>query len=240
MRRSHGYDKPHDVKFWCLGNEMDGPWQIGAKSAQEYGRAAHETAKAMRWVDPSIELATCGSSDREMATYARWEYEVLDHCFEHIDFISMRTYFVDPHGATEEFLATSSSSTFIKRSSPSPTRSLRPVDRPNASCCRSTNECIVQGPFTFGLAQAGWPEHPPLIEEVYNAEDAYLIRGALITLPGDLLYFGASPQRITHTGMYLGGGQFISATTYQTPMVRIDSLENPHWSRLLVAMRRVK
>ncbi|MFZ1143724.1 MAG: C40 family peptidase [Bryobacteraceae bacterium] len=58
--------------------------------------------------------------------------------------------------------------------------------------------------------------------------------------PGDLLYFSASPQRITHTGMYLGGGQFISATTYQTPMVRIDSLENPHWSRLLVAMRRVK
>jgi gamma-D-glutamyl-L-lysine dipeptidyl-peptidase len=58
--------------------------------------------------------------------------------------------------------------------------------------------------------------------------------------PGDLLYFGASPQRITHTGMYLGDSQFISATTYQTPTVRIDSLNDPHWSRLLVAMRRVK
>ena len=58
--------------------------------------------------------------------------------------------------------------------------------------------------------------------------------------PGDLLYFGTSPQRITHTGMYLGDGQFISATTYQTPMVRIDSLDDPHWSRLLVTMRRVK
>ena len=58
--------------------------------------------------------------------------------------------------------------------------------------------------------------------------------------PGDLLYFGASPQHITHTGMYLGDGQFISATTYQTPVVRIDSLDDPHWSRLLVAMRRVK
>ncbi len=58
--------------------------------------------------------------------------------------------------------------------------------------------------------------------------------------PGDLLYFGASPERITHTGMYLGDSQFISATTYQTPVVRIDSLDDPHWSRLLVAMRRVK
>ena len=58
--------------------------------------------------------------------------------------------------------------------------------------------------------------------------------------PGDLLYFGASPQHITHTGMYLGEGQFISATTYQAPMVRIDSLDDPHWSRLLVAMRRVE
>jgi len=58
--------------------------------------------------------------------------------------------------------------------------------------------------------------------------------------PGDLLYFGGSPERITHTGMYLGDGKFISATTYQTPIVRIDSLDDPHWSRLLVAMRRVK
>jgi len=58
--------------------------------------------------------------------------------------------------------------------------------------------------------------------------------------PGDLLYFGSSPRRISHTGMYLGAGQFISATTYQTPVVRIDSMSDPHWSRLLVAMRRVK
>jgi len=58
--------------------------------------------------------------------------------------------------------------------------------------------------------------------------------------PGDLLYFGASPQHITHTGMYLGDGQFISATTYQMPMVHIDRLDDLHWSRLLVEMRRVK
>jgi len=58
--------------------------------------------------------------------------------------------------------------------------------------------------------------------------------------PGDLLYFGSSEKHITHTGLYLGDGKFIDATTYETPMVRIDNLDDPHWTRLLVAMRRVK
>jgi gamma-D-glutamyl-L-lysine dipeptidyl-peptidase len=58
--------------------------------------------------------------------------------------------------------------------------------------------------------------------------------------PGDLLYFGGSAKKITHTGVYLGDGKFIDATTWQTPMVRIDDLNDAHWSRLLVAMRRVK
>ncbi len=93
LRRAHGYEQPHGVKFWCLGNEMDGPWQICHKTAQEYGRAALETAKVMRWADPTIQLAACGSSHRNMKTYGAWEYEVLDHCFDQVDFISLHTYF---------------------------------------------------------------------------------------------------------------------------------------------------
>jgi gamma-D-glutamyl-L-lysine dipeptidyl-peptidase len=58
--------------------------------------------------------------------------------------------------------------------------------------------------------------------------------------PGDLLYFGSSEKKITHTGIYLGDGKFINATTYQTPMVRIDDLNEAHWTKLLVAARRVK
>ena len=58
--------------------------------------------------------------------------------------------------------------------------------------------------------------------------------------PGDLLYFGNSAKKITHTGMYMGSGKFINATTHQTPLVRIDDLNDPHWTKLLVAMRRVK
>jgi SH3-like domain-containing protein len=58
--------------------------------------------------------------------------------------------------------------------------------------------------------------------------------------PGDLLYFGSSPKKITHTGIYIGEGKFINATTHETPAVRIDNLDDPYWTRILVAMRRVK
>jgi cell wall-associated NlpC family hydrolase len=58
--------------------------------------------------------------------------------------------------------------------------------------------------------------------------------------PGDLLFFGSSPQKITHTGMYIGDGRFINATTHETPMVRIDNLNEPYWTKLLVATRRLK
>ena len=92
LRRSHGWEMPHGVKFWCLGNEMDGPWQTGAKIAGEYGRIAAETAKVMRWVDPSIELAACGSSGRTMPTYGDWERIVLEHCFDQVEWISLHTY----------------------------------------------------------------------------------------------------------------------------------------------------
>ena len=61
LRRTHGHAQPHGVKLWCLGNEMDGPWQICRKTAEEYGRAALETAKVMRMVDPTIQLTACGS-----------------------------------------------------------------------------------------------------------------------------------------------------------------------------------
>ncbi len=58
--------------------------------------------------------------------------------------------------------------------------------------------------------------------------------------PGDLVYFGSSGHQITHTGMYLGGGEFISATVHEHPVVRVDRLDDPHWARLFVAARRLK
>ena len=73
LRMANGNVAPHGVSLWCLGNEMDGPWQIGQKTALEYGRLAAEAGKAMKQVDPTIELVACGSSSRSMPTFGTWE-----------------------------------------------------------------------------------------------------------------------------------------------------------------------
>ena len=184
LRRSHGYEAPHDVKFWCLGNEMDGPWQIGAKTAQEYGRVAKETAKVMRWIDPTLVLSACGSSHRQMPTYGSWEYEVLDHCFDEADFISLHTYFANKSDDIEEYFGViDQMDSFIKEvvaicdavaaKRRSPKRIMLSFDEWNVWYKAHTIE---------HMRKPGWPEAPALLEEIYNMEDALIVGGALITL----------------------------------------------------------
>ena len=105
MRIANGQKEPFGIKLWCLGNEMDGPWQMGQKTAQEYGRIANEAAKMMKWVDPSIELVACGSSSSEMPTFGSWEMEMLEECYENIDYVSLHRYYGNPTGDTPGFLA---------------------------------------------------------------------------------------------------------------------------------------
>lgn len=107
LRRDNGHAAPYGVKLWCLGNEMDGPWQICSKTAEEYGRVACETAKMMKWLDPSIELVACGSSFRAMPTFGQWERTVLEHCYEHIDYLSLHQYYQNNDGDVPSFLARS-------------------------------------------------------------------------------------------------------------------------------------
>lgn len=109
LRRRYGRQRPYEVGTWCLGNEMDGPWQIGHKSAEEYGRLAAETATAMKAVDPEIELVACGSSARDLPTFGSWDETVLEHCYEQVDMISAHAYY-DPE-ATDltSFLASGAS-----------------------------------------------------------------------------------------------------------------------------------
>ncbi|MGC5583768.1 alpha-N-arabinofuranosidase [Ornithinimicrobium sp. W1665] len=93
LRIRHGATDPHDVRIWCLGNEMDGPWQLGHKSADDYGRLAAVTARAMRQFDPHLELVACGSSSRAMPTFGAWEATVLEHTYEVVDHISAHAYY---------------------------------------------------------------------------------------------------------------------------------------------------
>ncbi len=184
LRRTHGFEKPHGIKFWCLGNEMDGPWQICQKTAPEYGRVAQETAKVMRWVDPAIQLTACGSSNRSMSTYGHWEHEVLEHCFDQVDCISLHQYFRnDANDIKTYFGVIKDLDSFIKEvvaiadavaaKRRSPKRIMLSLDEWNV---------WYKAHSPADLRKPGWPEAPPLIEEIYNFEDALIVAGVLITL----------------------------------------------------------
>lgn len=105
LRRTHGDKEPYGIKLWCMGNEMDGPWQVGQKTAYEYGRLAAETAKAMKLMDDSIECVACGSAHINMPTFGAWEKEVLELSYDYIDYISLHQYFENKAGDTEDFFA---------------------------------------------------------------------------------------------------------------------------------------
>ena len=186
LRREHGWEKPHDIKFWCLGNEMDGPWQMETKTAIEYGRKATEAAKMMKWVDPTLELAACGSSSRSMDTYGEWERVVLEHTFEHVEYISLHTYLNNYADDTPSFLASPDlMDTFIEEvvaiadavaaKKRSPKRIMLSFDEWNVwyrTRRRSDGNRTVPG----------WPVAPHILEEVYDMQDALAFGGACISL----------------------------------------------------------
>jgi alpha-L-arabinofuranosidase len=184
LRAQHGYPDPHGVKFWCLGNEMDGPWQICQKTAYEYGRAAKETAKVMKWVDPTIQVAACGSSARTMSTFGSWEYESLDECFEQTDFLSLHMYFENPLNDTVEFLSNADVMDRFIREAVSVCDAVAAKRRSPKRIALSFDEWNVwyKARTTADHKQPGWPKAPRLIEEIYDLQDALLVGGALITL----------------------------------------------------------
>ena len=91
--------------MWCLGNEMDGPWQLGHRNAEDYGKLASQTAKAMRQLDPDLELVVCGSSSAQMPTFGSWERTVLQHTYDDVDYISCHAYYEERDGDAGSFLA---------------------------------------------------------------------------------------------------------------------------------------
>lgn len=108
QRRKNGRDKPYNVKYWGLGNEIDGPWQLGHKNADDYVKFALEAAKAMRRVDPSIKLIASGSSNfRAGWDWVGWNRRVLDGLRGEIDYISLHTYIGNRQNDFEQFLAAS-------------------------------------------------------------------------------------------------------------------------------------
>jgi len=181
LRIKHGYKEPHKIKTWCLGNEMDGPWQIGHKTAAEYGRLACETAKMMKWVDPSIELVACGSSFPEMPTYGTWELEVLDQCYEYVDYISLHRYYKNHAKDTANFLAQTMDMDKFIDGVIAMCDAIGAKKKSKKKINLSFDEWNVWY-HTDGQHLERWTVAPAQLEDVYTMEDALVVGSMLITL----------------------------------------------------------
>lgn len=186
MRISHGVKEPHQIKVWCLGNEMDGPWQLGHKTMEEYGRLAEETAKAMKLIDPSIELVSCGSSALDMPTFPKWESTTLEHAYEHIDYVSLHQYYGNRANDTADFLAQSDDMDAFIRTVIATCDYVKAKKRGKKDINLSFDEWnvwfhsnAVDDDIT---ANHPWQVAPKLLEDIYTFEDALLVGLMLITL----------------------------------------------------------
>ena len=183
LRRAHGYEQPHNFKVWCLGNEMDGPWQICQKTAEEYGRIAYEAAKVMRYVDPALELVICGSSSLAMPTFADWEATVLDHTYDLVDYLSIHTYYDNFENNIGGFLAKSVDMDHFISSVLAICDYVKAKKRSKKTIHLSFDEWNVWfHSRAVDRAMDPWQVAPPQLEDVYTFEDALLVGSMLITL----------------------------------------------------------
>ena len=183
---SHGVEQPHNIKVWCLGNEMDGPWQTGHKTAQEYGRLADETAKAMKQIDPSIELVVCGSSNTKMPTYPQWEATVLEETYDNVDFISLHSYYGNPLNDTANYLASADDMDQFIRTIISTCDFVKAKKRSKKDMMLSFDEWNVwfhaNAADNDTMTNRPWSVAPHLLEDHYDFEDALMVGLMLITL----------------------------------------------------------
>jgi len=187
LRRKNGSAEPYNVKHWCLGNEMDGPWQIGHMTATEYGMKAQDAARQMHAVDPSLKLIACGSSGPFMPTYLEWDREVLEQCYDYVDALSLHRYL----GNTDQ--ETGKDSTKYMAMNLSMEKQIKETlavcdlvqghKRSPKKLWLSFDEWNVWYRERSGDATTGHgKENPHLLEEIYNLEDALLVGGILNTL----------------------------------------------------------
>ncbi len=180
LRREHGYEKPWDVKLWCLGNEMDGPWQIGHVPAEKYAIDAQQTARMMKMCDPGIELVVCGSCEPDLPTYLEWDRKVLEHCKEEVEYLSLHRYVGNPDDDTMEFLAVTNSIDRQIEATDSICRSVWHTKKTKKRVYLSCDEWNIWYRARHGEHLDGKGKFaPPLLEEHYNMEDALVAAGFL-------------------------------------------------------------
>lgn len=184
LRRANGHADPYGVRHWCLGNEMDGPWQIGHSTAQAYGYKAADAAREMRAIDPTLFLTASGTSNTDLPTYLQWDREVLEQCYDLVDALSIHQYY----GNTAEQTGGSSAKYVALNLA---------MDRQIADTIDVCDYVRARkhSPKTLWICFDEWNvwyrKHdfdghrqvaPHQLEEVYNLEDALVVGGLLNTL----------------------------------------------------------
>jgi alpha-N-arabinofuranosidase len=187
QRRANGREKPFAIKTWCLGNEMDGPWQLGHRSAEDYGKLASLTAKAMRQLDESIELVACGSSNRTMPTFGAWEHTVLKHAYDDIDLISCHAYWAESNSDLESFLAAGHDMSLMIEEVVATADAVKAELKKDKQINISFDEWNVWDIERFQVEDkitgvGNWPKAPRLLEDSYTVVDAVVFGSLIISL----------------------------------------------------------
>ncbi|MCM0618784.1 arabinosylfuranosidase ArfA [Nocardioides bruguierae] len=187
LRGEHGSKQAFGVRMWCLGNEMDGPWQLGHRSADDYGKLASQTAKAMRQLDPEVELVVCGSSSAAMPTFGEWERVVLEHTYEDVDYISCHAYYEERDGDLASFLASSVDMDRFIRTVAATADHVKALTRSEKTLAISFDEWNVWYLDHFRSVEQitgidTWPVAPRLLENVYTVADAVVVGSLMMSL----------------------------------------------------------
>ena len=184
LRKTHGVEEPYNIQTWCLGNEMDGDWQIGHKTAEEYGRLAQETAKAMKQVDNRIQLVSCGSSKSEMPTYPMWEAETLQYTYPYVEYISLHQYYGGQENGTGNFLAQSIDMEQYIKTVIGTCDYVKAMKRSDKTLYISFDEwgvwSIPDVKVQATVNENPWQVAPPFSEQIYSMEDSLLFASMMM------------------------------------------------------------
>lgn len=179
LRKKHGWELPHDIDLWCLGNEMDGDWQIGHLSAEDYGKKAREAGKIMKLVDPNIETVLVGSSNPMQPTFPQWDREVLEHAFEQVDYISLHRYYWN-EGNDQDFIASYVDFNKFIKTVASTVDYVKAVKRSDKDIYLSVDEWNIW--YLNEVELKDWEQAPKILEDNYSVLDALAFSGLIITL----------------------------------------------------------
>ncbi len=187
LRAEHGSPEPHAIRMWCLGNEMDGPWQLGHGTPQSYAQLASKTARAMRQLDPDLELVVCGSSGAGMPTFGEWERVVLEETYDDVDFISCHAYYEPHDGDFGSFLASAVDMDRFIESVVATADHVKALKRSDKTMYISFDEWNVWYQSRYNDVDRitdvdAWPVAPRILEDAYTVMDAVVFGNLLIAL----------------------------------------------------------